>query len=294
MLRPIALRTLNINGSANSQNKAYISAASGLALSSKFLFCIADDLNTLAKFNIEKDLPGEIISLGLPELPADKTQTKKYKPDFESILKISKDSIILLPSGSGDLRNTAVLFNPDRIFSFSLKLLFAELSKSIPELNIEGAIMTGSEIILFQRGNGKNAQNSVITLSAEIFLHEMDTEMSITGKSIKKIQNVYLNTLNNVPLSFTDACLRGDRIYFLAAAENSASTWEDGEFSGAIIGEINTAGHIISRHSLEIAHKPEGLEYHPEKDIFLICTDSDDPDIPGMLYSLEAKTITED
>lgn len=255
----------------------FIAAASGLCLVHDRFYVVADDENALLSFNRNLSDPGTIHQIFEGELPQDKKARKKVKPDFEAVVFLQdKNALLCLPSGSKKNRNRAALVG---LFDFaiteiSLKEVYQKLESIYSELNIEGAVILGDKIRLFQRGNGKLHQNALIDLNLSQFLNDKVTELSCI--------DVNLGKLNSIPLSFTDATLQGNRLWFLAVAENSESTYLDGEFVGAVLGEMSMDGKVLKMTPLDLKSKPEGLAFDQQD--FYVVTDDDDRKKPSRLY----------
>lgn len=156
----------------------------------------------------------------------------------------------------------------------SFKNVFKELSRLIPELNIEGAVIFHEKILLLQRGNGKMNLNALIELNLHSFLKDELHEVKITSVDLGKI--------SNTPLGFTDATLHENHVYFLSVAESSESTYSDGAFLGACLGVMTIQGEIIKTTPLEISAKPEGLSI-VDQHIYVV-TDSDSRKISSKLF----------
>jgi hypothetical protein len=161
-----------------------------------------------------------------------------------------------------------------RIQELSFKQVYATLETIYPELNIEGAVIVGKKIRLFQRGNGKLHQNAIIDLNLNEFLK--DRVFDLTHKQID------LGRLQNIPLSFTDATIANNLCWYLAVAENTESTYLDGEFVGAIMGKMDLAGTLLEQYPLNILSKPEGIVI--EGNQIYIITDDDDRMKPSGLF----------
>jgi hypothetical protein len=252
----------------------YIAAASGLVSLGDSFYVVSDDELSLVKFSLNGT--SEVIRIFEGTLPEEYKARKKQKPDFESLVVLPDQSILCIPSGSKPNRVRSAIVYPDKkVKELSLQNIYGELLKTFPELNIEGAVIYQEKIRLFQRGNGSLHQNAVIDLNLTDFLS--DTYAHV------KIIPVKIGTLNAINLSFTDASFSQGLFWFLAVAEDSESTYLDGEFAGATIGAMDLEGNIHFQEELDIRHKPEGLVVR-EKDIFIV-TDADDRTIPSKLYS---------
>lgn len=255
--------------------KPYIAAASGLVLAQDQFYLVADD--ELSLLGLNRDLSGaQLHEVFQGELPEDTKERKKIKPDFECLVFLEdKSSLLIIPSGSKKNRNRGALFNlKDKlIIEISFRQVYQELEHLFPELNIEGAVVVNDSIRLFQRGNGKLHQNAVIQLNLESFLDDKVKDL--------KVQNINLGRLKDIPLSFTDAALFNGQCYFVAVAENTESTYTDGEFIGAVLGEMSPEGVIMKMTPLDVSSKPEGLTF--DNEYFYLVTDDDDRKKPSRL-----------
>ena len=133
---------------------------------------------------------------------------------------------------------------------------------------------------LFQRGNGQNSKNGIFI---------------VPDSQDKQVQYfpVELPLLDDIETTFTDAILVENHIYFLATAEDTNSTYEDGEVLGSIIGKINfqtfelEEAIVISEHQ-----KFEGITLYQNdtKEIsFLLCEDNDTDVLESKIYKLSFK-----
>jgi Na+-driven multidrug efflux pump len=118
---------------------------------------------------------------------------------------------------------------------FPLYTSMADFAKiKTKQFNIEGAIYNGENWFLFNRGNGKDNRNVIFTIKGK----DLVDEYQIISNNYK------LPKINGFQSGFSDAVLVGDKIYFLATAENSKSTTEDGRILGIVGAAIGT---IVSR-----------------------------------------------
>lgn len=252
-----------------------ITAASGLVHSNNTLYVVSDDERGIISLKLDLTEKAVLHSFGGKRLSEDPAKRKKEKPDYECIALFS-NSLLLIPSGSTPTRDQAALVNLDdfKIESLSFKNSYQYLSKHIPELNIEGAVISGDHIILLQRGNGAKKFNAIIELKLEDLLNDHLNQIKITP--------VDLGSHNNINLGFTDATIHNGHIYFLSVGEASGSTYHDGQFEGAFLGIMGFDGMIQKLDPLQIYFKPEGLTIID--DFLYIVTDSDNRTIESKLY----------
>ena len=258
-----------------------IAAPSGLWYTQNVLFVISDSSHFLYQYDIAKKL-----LLKFPLVKEAKENIEKAeKPDLESITQYG-NQLIMLASGSTEKRNSMFTLDlgSDVLQSQDLSVLYQKLksvgSFSNDQLNIEGAIYVNQTMLLFQRGNSKNCQNGIFI----ILNHQED--------GIRFVP-ISLPTLDDVETTFTDAILVGDTIYFLACAENTTSTYEDGEVLGTILGIMHAPTfEIIEVHLLSEHQKFEGITLYNETETeieFLLCEDNDTEALEATIYKLSLK-----
>jgi hypothetical protein len=256
-----------------------IGSASGLVYKDNSLFVISDNSSFLYQYHIEEK---ELSRIKLFE-NSQENIPKKDKFDFESIA-LKGNELHLLGSGSTSKREKRIIYNLEtkEVVEKSLSKLYQNLKQSASisddELNIEGAIFHNEIWLLFQRGNGANSRNGIFkTKSFEI---ESQTELV----------KVKLPKIKHVETSFTDAILVEDKIYFLATAEDTTSTYDDGEILGSILGQMNSETFEIEyTQKISNTHKFEGLTLYKktENEIqFLICEDNDTHVLETNIYKL--------
>jgi len=259
-----------------------ITAPSGLWYTQNVLFVISDSSHFLYQYDIAKKL---LLKFPLVK-DAKENIEKAEKPDLESITQYG-NQLIMLASGSTEKRNSMFTLDlgSDVLQSQDLSVLYQKLksvgSFSNDQLNIEGAIYANQTMLLFQRGNSKNSQNGIFIIPN----HQED--------GIRFVP-ISLPTLDDVETTFTDAILVGDTIYFLACAENTTSTYEDGEVLGTILGIMHAPTfEIIEVYLLSEHQKFEGITLYNETETeieFLLCEDNDTETLEDTIYKLSLKT----
>lgn len=256
---------------------AGIGSASGLIYQEDKLYIISDNSNYLYEYKIEAKTLNKIALTDTPQ----ENISKKEKPDFEAITQ-KGDTIVILGSGSTEKRNKAIQFKPSlkksktKDFTKIYNQIKSQLSISDDELNIEGLITTDKTVYFFQRGNGEMGKNGIIFSD------------NVAENPKFKFIPFELPKIKNVAPTFTDAVLVEDKIYFLAAAEATNSTYLDGEVLGSIIGSIDFKTLKLEK-TIQISdnQKFEGLTLYKKnqnKIDFLLCEDNDTELLESSIY----------
>lgn len=268
----------------------FVSAASGLVKLNNTFYVIADDELTLASFTEEKKSSLQLISLLKGKLPENPKERKKQKPDWESLVVLNLTAIdrilLAVPSGSTDQRMTGLSTRINSSNKIDFSKLYLELKKTFKDLNIEGACVFKDHFKLFQRGNGLQSKNAVIDLDLSGVIHDLTNGQSLNPERITQIKTYDLGNLNKHKLDFTDVCCVGNRIWFLAVAENSESTYDDGDYQGSVLGCLDQNGDVVETFELNCPEKPEGLWVESYDGVvkFYIVTDADNRETPASFY----------
>jgi len=262
-----------------------IGSASGLFYKDNLLTVISDNSGFLYEYNTEsKDLKTySLIPNAASNIP------KKQKPDFEAVTSDAQNFYIF-GSGSTENRNTMVQF--DKASKTAVKAVdLSDLYLSMqsfgnikPEdFNIEGVALSGETWYFLQRGNGAKGKNMIFTVEAQ----NLENNFTILANDYK------LPKIKGIRTTFTDGILVGKKLYFLATAEDSKSTYSDGEVLGSIIGSLNIETMKLEfTQQITDKHKFEGLALisDSEKQIeFWLCEDNDTDLQQSEIYKLVIK-----
>lgn len=259
-----------------------LGSASGLLFQNNTILAIGDNSSYLYEYQTET---AKLQRHPLAENAQENTP-KAFKPDFEAITQYA-DSIYIFGSGSTENRNFMVQVDSKTKEVIKtqeltdLYLTMQSFTKIAPEdFNIEGVIYNGETWFFFNRGNGKTGKNVVFTVEGKNLVNEFQI-----------ISNEYkLPKIKGVRTSFTDAVLVEDKIYFLASAENSNSTYDDGEVLGSIIGRIDVKKMKIDfTQKISDTHKFEGLTLYKKSSNeieFLLCEDNDTEVLEADVYKV--------
>lgn len=255
-----------------------ISSASGLVYINDSLFIIADNSSFLYQYDMKTN---NLSKIKLYQKSEENT-SKKDKLDFESIT-LKKNKLHIFGSGSTEKRNIKFSYNlgNKEIKSKKLSDLYDDLIQNKQfnneNLNIEGSFYHKENLYLLQRGNGNDAINGIFVINKK-------KEISFT--------KINLPIIKNIQASFTDMIFVDEKIYFLAAAENTDSTYNDGEIKGSLIGCMNLKFQIEYTKQISETNKFEGLTLlsKSKSEIsFLLCEDNDTEKLESKIYQLTLK-----
>jgi hypothetical protein len=163
------------------------------------------------------------------------------------------------------------------------------------ELNIEGSVIQGRRLRLFQRGNGarvpgRGSGNLVLDVDLDQLLRWLAGRGPVPG--VIDVLEVDLGSIEGVPFGFTDAAVTHDgRVAFIACAEESADARSDGPVLGCRFGWLGDTGaqlaDVIESDGRATALKLEGIEPRPgSSTVFDVVADMDRPDQPALLAEL--------
>jgi hypothetical protein len=272
------------------------------------LAVVQDDVNVLAL----RDPQGEVRPRLLPWGEGrrrrfdDSLGNKSAKLDLEAGLVLPDGRFLALGSGSTGRRERIAIAWPDgrvalRDGAELYRMLRAARDFSGSELNIEGAIVAGESLRLFQRGNGA-PRGDLEPVNATADLDLADWVRWLDGQGpvppLGSIVQYDLGQVAGVRLGFTDAAaLPSGAVVFLAGAEASADASSDGAVAGCRVGSIEGETvwtcPILDRAGRPIALKLEGIEpiESPGPGLlrFVVVADLDSPEVPALIATLDLR-----
>ncbi len=264
---------LNISG---------LGAASGIVYNNNSLYIISDNSGFLYQYQLQDN---QLLKHPLIENPSENI-VKNQKPDLEAITLVGKE-LHIFGSGSTSNRNKQFTFNLENnvIQENDLSTLYQKIKTKADihdnELNIEGSFYNNNFLYLLQRGNGEKSKNGIIIVKLNNNFEDIE------------FQTIQLPKIKHVKTTFTDAILIENKIYFLACAEDTISTYNDGEILGSIIGSINLETFQTEfTHQISNKHKFEGLTLFQKSKteiVFLLCEDNDTEVLETIIYKVILK-----
>ena len=259
-----------------------VGSASGLVYHQDKIYLISDHSTYLYQYSL---LTAKLDKIALGNNSKENI-AKHLKPDFET-LTLSGNTLIFMSSGATQNRCLLGTFElQTRQYEVSsIETIFEHLKKELSisdnDLNIEGLIITPQGMLFFQRGNGPSGINAVISIDETN--HQLDLPvLTFTPIDLPKIKTI--------TTTFTDAIQVEDKIYFIATAEDVASTYEDGKVLGSIFGVLDVATLALEKYFLiSETHKFEGITFYKKKENsieFLLCEDKDNDVMLSSIYKL--------
>lgn len=260
----------------------WLSAASGLVCMGDTLCVVADDEHHLALFNHEDNSPGTLLRLLPGDLPRKKKKRKAVKPDFEILFALPDGRLCALGSGSTEkrMRGAIIDLEDESVTLRDLTPIFEALVPLVAEINLEGAVVRGDRLLLFNRGNMANPETCIFEAALAAITGEVTAE-------IRLVKTLALPKIDGVPLTVTDACaLKDGRLLLSAVAEVTDDSYADGDILGAATVMLDAGLDVLAIEPLEPVLKVEGISARETgAGIELLCvSDADDPDVPSWLH----------
>lgn len=305
-LKPmIPIKVLPLSFHTTEGNQHFFSAASGLVHLGDRYYVIADDDLSIGSLSEEGE-DSRLDQIVPGTLPTDPKARKKKKPDFESLFWLSDprlggEGLVALPSGSKPNRFMAVFIpltkestlNMDGIIRIDMGTFFNAILKQEKELNIEGALVEQEHFVLFHRGNTDNDQNRFFEFKKSELIDLILGENKKPLIPIEKSSTIDVGEIDGIKLTLTDMALFEGRRYFLAAAENTSNSIDDGEIKGTVLGELTSAGHVRLITTFK-KQKFEGLSIQRRESKlirFSMVTDNDDANQISNLSIFELEVL---
>ena len=277
----------------------WVRSGSGLVRFGKRLLMVQDDALWLPWLD-------EAGTLHASALPADAAgqrlfDDKRSKPDFEAAAQVGPRVLVF---GSGSLpsrERIAVVESDGRTRLIQASALYRAL-RSEPrfaghDLNLEGAVVTGDQLLLCTRSNGQAAESQAgFDATVEIPVAELERYLSDPGAQappqLGQIQQYALGSVSGVRLTLTDVSERDGRLYYLAAAEASPDAIQDGPVLGTSLGLLGKEPRyalIETETGAPLCDKVEGLAAGAGAGEWLAIVDADDRRKPAELLRLIAE-----
>lgn len=259
-----------------------VRAGSGLAWHGKDLVVVQDDAYAVVKVNLETGVTTSFPLNGKGE-PLEKPE----KPDFESVVTDLIGDLYLLGSGSTPLRRQIARMDLDtgKVTLETANELYDALATAVAGTpNLEGAVLMGEVLRLFQRGEGSGPGSNLV----------IDVPFMTGSGPAPRVLSTHaydLGAMNGVALTFTDAAPMGlDHWIYLAVAEDTPNAIDDGPVVGAAVGVMgpDTARwtQLLEADGSLSTRKIEGVALEPGCRAGYVITDPDDPTQPAELCRL--------
>jgi len=272
-----------------------VRAASGLRRFGDALVVVQDDAHALARL-VDGLVSPVAFGTGAPL----DVVPKPVKPDLEACVVIGAGDgtrFVAFGSGSTSARERAVVLDRrGRVHVRDGAELYAALRErtdfSGSELNVEGAITVGDDVLLLQRGNGA-PRGALHPRDATIVLGQRELLDWLGGGPLPSLGAAHayeLGVERGVRFGFTDATSwptsfdpsRPSFVY-VACAEDSPDTYADGVTVGARLGLVRGEA-VVDTVILDVDGRPttakiEGLELlsaDHDRWTFAAVTDPDD------------------
>jgi hypothetical protein len=296
-----ALRYATSPGSASGVAE-YVRAASAIRRVGSRLIVVQDDVNALALADASRGFETLLLPPGADGHRSfdDTIGNKHLKMDLEAAVVLPDGRVLAFGSGSAEARESVVVVEPGKgVRVRRARGLYARLRQLCEaagsELNIEGSVIQGRRLRLFQRGNGARVTDrGSCSLVFDVDLDQLLRWLAGRGPvpGVVDVLEVDLGSIQGVPFGFTDAAVTHDgRVAFIACAEESVDVRSDGPVLGCRFGWLDDTGaqvaDVIESDGRATVLKLEGIEPRPGSSrVFDVVADMDRPDQPAWLAEL--------
>jgi len=282
---------------------AHVRAGSGLAVVGERIVVVQDDANFLALINPRT---GRVDHATLPRGDGGARQfddlrgNKEAKLDLEACVSFQEgDEQVFLAFGSGatgrrerivwvtglDYAEPSIEYIDGSLFYAKLRALegFA------PEgLNLEGVVISErGEIWFANRGTAREGRilNGLVGFDQKEMLGLLAAPVDARIPSSVGALQFDLGALEGVPLGITDLTRTPEGLLFVAAAEETANTVDDGPVAGSVLGVVTPDGDarwapIVDEDGRLFPGKVEGVVAFDDR--LYAVVDQDDPNAASM------------
>jgi len=222
-------------------------SASGIEFYDDRIYVVGDDAKDLLVLNKKWNKPGVIHLFDSEEARISKTQ----KADLEASAVIhlnKKPYLLLLGSGSTEIRNQAVLLNllNYKFEMLDLSIFYDRLKKSgIAELNIEGASAMNGELVLSNRANKTNPDNILIVTSIDFWKKQADAPIHLIKVGLPTTEPV-------MGISGITYSEHQEMLIFTTSTEDTMNAYDDGTIGKSCLGFIENAYRKIGREKVQL------------------------------------------
>lgn len=255
-------------------NLTGINAASGVQYHQDQLYIVSDNSPYLYHYNVPAERIDKVL---LDSTQQGERVAKKDKKDFEALCDVG-DALVIVGSGSKPQRQDAFIYHKRNrnVRHVSLESIYQRMQEigevDKDNFNIEGLTYDRGIWYFLNRGNGERNQNVIFTVGG-------DLDFVLRPETLRA-HHVQLPRIQNYISGFSDGVIVDDRLFFIATAEDSASTYHDGECKGSYLSYINLSDWKLGpTDHLSNTKKLEGLALYGQSEdtiTFILCEDPDD------------------
>ncbi len=273
-----ARRALHYSRPDTGGRPASVRAASSLQPFGSGFAIVQDDAGYIALINAQ----GEVSSVPLPPIGGRRTWSKAEKLDLEASVVSPEGELVMFGSGSTPSRERIVTLSTRGFVALEgAPTFYQRLRAAAGPLNLEGAALRQRRLLLFNRGNDAAGSNLLMEMAWDSF--RSPPEVLATAYD--------LGSVDGVALGFTDGCIAGDEVVFVAVAERTANAVDDGPVLGAVLGCIAPDGGavctpILTADGSPFLGKAEGIAPRPGGG-WLLVLDPDDEGVPSELCEVD-------
>jgi len=300
MLHLTQRRLLTLDAPESPGRPAHVSTASGLVRVGDWLHVVADDSLHLASFPLEGEAPGRGVRLFPGELSRETEERKAARSDLEALCLLGAlthaphGALLAVPAGSTPERMKGALVPlamdgglGGPVLEVDFSKVYAQLTRELGPLHIEGAAVAGGRLRLLNRGHGDQGTDAVVDLDGDRVLRALEAGETMKPDVVRIARRWEYGRAGHMRLSFTDAApLPDGRVVFTATAEDTRDAHADGLVQGSAVGVLAPDGSPMFLSGVDAKVKLEGVDARVEhgRIHLLLVADADDSSVPAPLF----------
>ena len=280
---------------------AHVRAASALAWVGGRLLVVQDDA---AFLGVVEPATGLVDDVVLPTVNGrrvfDKALGNKAdKPDLEAAFADGETLVACGSGGPQPARRVVITWRAGeapKVLEAGrfLDAVGRAILPAATALNLEGAALVDGEVWLANRGGDRDGEavspDAIVTVELAAWRAYLADPAHAPVPALSATR-VELGSLEGCPLHFAELVAAPSGVYYLAAAEATASYFDDGAVVGSVLGLLRAGAArytpVLDEEGVVARDKLEGLAAVPGvPGRWFAVVDADDPDRPADLLEL--------
>jgi len=176
---------------------------------------------------------------------------KKLQPDLEAttVIEINKiPRLLVLHSGTTDLRNKAILFNLDDYFKEEIEIneFYEQLTAQLDHVKVKGAAVILGKLVLGNRGHQSSPDNTILVTDTDFWKHPGEAEITQIEFDLPEKSPRFLG-ISGMTYSHVN-----DWLICTLTSEDSPDAIDNGDSGDSYLAIVENASRKITRHKMKV------------------------------------------